>query len=148
RVRGNASSQFLTGLLQAAPLLANGTDLVVEVEGELISRPYVDLTIELMKRFGVEVREDATEAGAPRFTVAAGARYLSPTAAGETLEVEGDASSASYFLALGALAGGPVRVQGMGSASLQGDVRFAEALAEMGVPIAQGENWTQARSPE
>jgi 3-phosphoshikimate 1-carboxyvinyltransferase len=143
RVRGDASSQFLTGILQSAPLLAREQDLVIEVEGELISKPYIELSIALMRRFGVEVQRGTTAAGTPRFTVAAGARYRAPG----SLAVEGDASSASYFLALGALAGGPVRVQGMGSASLQGDVRFAEVMSAMGAEVTQGEDWTEVRSP-
>ena len=143
RVRGDASSQFLTGILQSAPLLAREQDLVVEVEGELISKPYIELSIALMQRFGVEVQRGTTATGTPRFTVAAGSRYRAPGA----FAVEGDASSASYFLALGALAGGPVRVQGMGSASLQGDVRFAEVMAAMGAEVTQGEQWTEVRSP-
>ncbi len=143
RVRGDASSQFLTGILQSAPLLAREQDLVVEVEGELISKPYIELSIALMQRFGVAVQRGTTAAGTPRFTVAAGSRYRAPGA----FAVEGDASSASYFLALGALAGGPVRVQGMGSASLQGDVRFAEVMSAMGAEVTQGEQWTEVRSP-
>ncbi|HSW11296.1 MAG TPA: 3-phosphoshikimate 1-carboxyvinyltransferase [Solimonas sp.] len=143
RVRGDASSQFLTGILQSAPLLARERDLVIEVEGELISKPYIDLSLALMQRFGVDVQRGSTAAGTPRFTVAAGARYRAPG----VFAVEGDASSASYFLALGALAGGPLRVQGMGSASLQGDVRFAEVMAAMGAEVTQGEDWTEVRSP-
>lgn len=142
RVRGDASSQFLTGILQSAPLLAREQDLVVEVEGELISKPYIELSLALMQRFGVTVQRAQTAAGTPRFTVAAGARYRAPGA----FAVEGDASSASYFLALGALSGGPVRVLGMGSSSLQGDVRFAETLAAMGATVTQGEDWTEVRS--
>ncbi|MES0873512.1 3-phosphoshikimate 1-carboxyvinyltransferase [Sinimarinibacterium thermocellulolyticum] len=143
RVRGDASSQFLTGILQAAPLLATEHDLVIEVEGELISKPYVELSIALMRRFGVEVDCSHGAAGTPRYRVAAGARYRSPG----TLAVEGDASSASYFLALGLLAGGPVRVRGMGRTSLQGDVRFAEVVRAMGGEVTQGEDWTEVRSP-
>lgn len=143
RVRGDASSQFLTGILQSAPLLARERELVVEVEGDLISKPYIDLSVALMQRFGVEVQCSVTASGAPSYTVAAGARYRSPG----TFEIEGDASSASYFLALGALTGGPVRVQGMGRASLQGDVRFAEVMTAMGAELAQGVSWTEVRSP-
>lgn len=143
RVRGDASSQFLTGILQSAPLLARERDLVIEVEGELISKPYIELSLSLMKRFGVDVARSTTASGSPRYTVAAGARYTAPG----HFAVEGDASSASYFLALGALAGGPVRVQGMGSASLQGDVRFAEVMSAMGATVTQGENWTEVQSP-
>ncbi len=143
RVRGDASSQFLTGILQSAPLLAREHDLVIEVEGELISRPYIDLSIALMARYGVEVQRSLTPAGAPRFTVAAGARYTAPG----DFAVEGDASSASYFLALGALMGGPIHLRGMGRATLQGDVRFVEVLTAMGARVSQGEDWTEVTSP-
>lgn len=142
RVRGDASSQFLTGILQSAPLLAREHELVIEVEGELISKPYIDLSIALMRRFGVEVQRSQTAAGTPRFTVAAGARYSAPGA----FAVEGDASSASYFLALGALTGGPIRIEGMGLATLQGDVRFVDVVAAMGARVTQGDDWTEVRS--
>ncbi len=138
RVRGDVSSQFLTALLLALPLVAR-EDVVIEVVGELISKPYIHITLELLKRFGIEVRRE----GWQRFTIAAGSRYRSP---GE-VHVEGDASSASYFVALGALAGidAPVRIEGVGSASLQGDVRFVEAAALMGAQVAQGPNWVEVR---
>ncbi|SDV51095.1 3-phosphoshikimate 1-carboxyvinyltransferase [Chitinasiproducens palmae] len=125
-VRGDVSSQFLTALLLALPnaLAAAGeTGLAIVVEGELISKPYVEITLDLMQRFGVAVQRD----GWQRFDVPA-VRYRSP---GRVL-VEGDASSASYFLAAGAIGGGPVRVSGVGRASVQGDVRFADALLAMG----------------
>lgn len=138
RVRGDVSSQFLTALLMALPL--SGRETVIEVVGELISRPYVAITLNLMARFGVEVARE----GWRRFTIPAGARYISP---GE-LFVEGDASSASYFLAAGAIGGGPVRVEGVGRHSIQGDVRFAEALAQLGARIDTGENWIEASAPE
>ncbi len=124
-VRGNVSSQFLTGLLLAAPL--SGRDISLVVDGELISRPYVDITLNLMRRFGVVV----DSRGPDEFLVSAGAKYHSPG----RIEVEGDASSASYFLAAGAIGGGPVRVEGVGRNSIQGDVRFAEVLAQMGAII-------------
>ena len=142
RVRGDASSQFLTGILQSAPLLARENALVIDVEGELISKPYIELSIALMQRFGVEVERSLTTAGTPRFTVAAGAHYSAPGA----FAVEGDASSASYFLALGALTGGPIRIQGMGLATLQGDVRFVDVIAAMGASVTQGDGWTDVRS--
>jgi 3-phosphoshikimate 1-carboxyvinyltransferase len=139
RIRGAVSSQYLTGLLMALPL--TGRARVVEVEGELISRPYVEITLNTMRRFGVDVeRLDWT-----RFTVPS-ARYRSP---GEIF-VEGDASSASYFLAAGAISGltggGPVRVEGVGRSSIQGDVRFAEVLERMGAHITMGENWIEAKA--
>jgi 3-phosphoshikimate 1-carboxyvinyltransferase len=134
RVNGNASSQFLTGLLQAAPLLAAERAVAIEVDGELISKPYVDITLNFMRRFGVAVERE----GWQRFVVPQGARYASPG----TVAVEGDASSASYFLAAGALSG-PVRVQGAGRDSIQGDVRFADALAQMGATVRWGEDWIE-----
>lgn len=136
-VKGNVSSQFLTGLLIALPL--TGRQIGVTVEGELISRPYVDLTISLMARFGVHVARE----GWQRFTVDSGQTYRSP---GKVF-VEGDASSASYFLAAGAIGGGPVRVEGIGKGSLQGDVHFAGALAQMGAHIDSGDNWIEASAP-
>ena len=138
RVRGDVSSQFLTGLLMALPL--TGETVAVDVIGELISKPYIEITLAIMARFGVVVERD----GWQRFTVKAGSRYVSPG----TIYVEGDASSASYFLALGAIGGGPMRVEGVGRDSIQGDVKFAEALALMGARIEMGPNWMEARAPE
>ena len=137
-VRGDVSSQFLTALLMALPLVRTKSgSTVVEVDGELISKPYIEITIRLMARFGVSVeREDWR-----RFTVPSGVRYQSPG----SIAVEGDASSASYFLAAGALGGGPVRVVGVGRASIQGDVAFAQALGRMGANVAMGEDWIEVR---
>jgi 3-phosphoshikimate 1-carboxyvinyltransferase len=136
-IRGNVSSQYLTALLLAAPL--RGRRTIVNVEGELISKPYVEITLNTLQRFGVDVVRD----GWKRFTVAAGS-YRSP---GEIF-VEGDASAASYFLAAGAISGltggGPVRVDGVGRSSIQGDVRFADTLRAMGAEIAMGDNWISA----
>jgi 3-phosphoshikimate 1-carboxyvinyltransferase len=137
-VRGNVSSQFLTALLMAAPLMVRSHDLTIEVVGELISRPYIEITLNLMRRFGVTVERDGWQS----FTIAAGQHYVSPG----TIHVEGDASSASYFLAAGAIAGGPVRVEGVGKDSIQGDVRFVEALQQMGATITLGDNWIEASS--
>ncbi|MHB0927114.1 MAG: bifunctional 3-phosphoshikimate 1-carboxyvinyltransferase/cytidylate kinase [Gallionellaceae bacterium] len=136
-VRGDVSSQFLTALLMALPLLDR--EVTVEVVGELISKPYIEITLAMMARFGVSVSRD----GWRSFTVAAGSRYVSPG----VIYVEGDASSASYFLAAGAIGGGPVRIEGVGSDSIQGDVRFADALVLMGAQIEQGPNWMEARAP-
>jgi 3-phosphoshikimate 1-carboxyvinyltransferase len=139
-VRGDVSSQFLTGLLIALPLTGKAT--AVRVEGELISKPYVDITINTMRRFGVNVERRDWSA----LTVPAGAGYSSP---GE-IHVEGDASSASYFLAAGAVSGlsggGPVRVEGVGRASVQGDVRFTETLQRMGADITMGDDWIEAQA--
>ncbi|MFA6922411.1 MAG: bifunctional 3-phosphoshikimate 1-carboxyvinyltransferase/cytidylate kinase [Gallionella sp.] len=137
RVRGNVSSQFLTALLMAAPLLKGGA--LIEVEGELISKPYIDITTRMMVRFGVAVPANDGRS----FRVMPGSRYESP---GE-IYVEGDASSASYFLAAGAIGGGPVKVNGVGNISMQGDVKFAEELTKMGAVISHGPNWMECRAP-
>ncbi len=136
-VRGDVSSQFLSALLMALPLLDR--EITVDVSGELISKPYIEITLAMMARFGVSVQRD----GWRSFTVAAGSRYKSPG----VIYVEGDASSASYFLATGAIGGGPLRIEGVGSASIQGDVRFADALVLMGAQIEMGTNWMEARAP-
>ncbi|MBK5915630.1 bifunctional 3-phosphoshikimate 1-carboxyvinyltransferase/cytidylate kinase [Rhodocyclus purpureus] len=138
RVRGDVSSQFLSGLLMALPQAGGAT---VEVLGELISRPYIDITLATMGRFGVVPAAD----GKARFVVPAAA-YRSPG----LVHVEGDASAASYFLALGALGmpgGRAIRVEGVGSDSVQGDVRFADALVAMGARITLGANWIEAAPP-
>ncbi len=136
-VRGDVSSQFLTALLMALPL--RGAAARVEVAGELISKPYVDMTLNLMARFGVDVQRENWHA----FVIPAGASYRTPGVA----RVEGDASSASYFLAAGAIGGGPVRVEGVGRDSIQGDVRFTEMLERMGAQVCLGENWIESRAP-
>ena len=133
RVRGDVSSQFLTALLMALPL--SGKTARIEVQGELISKPYVEITLNVMKRFGVEVKRT----GWRYFDVPA-APYASP---GKML-VEGDASSASYFLVAGAIGGGPVRVEGVGRGSIQGDVRFTEVLERMGATVVLGEDFIEA----
>jgi len=138
RVRGDVSSQFLTALLMALPL--TGSETTIEVVGELISKPYVDITLNLMARFGVVVRRT----GESSFTIPGGSGFVSP---GEMF-VEGDASGASYFLAAGAIGGGPLRVEGVGRHSIQGDVHFADALAAMGARVEMGDNWIEARAPE
>lgn len=132
QVQGSVSSQFLTALLMAAPIYTRQTRqaLTIEVQGELISKPYIAITLNLMARFGVHVaRQDWS-----RFTVEPEARYCSPG----TIRVEGDASSASYFLALGAIGKGPVTVQGIDADSIQGDIAFAQTLTEMGATITYG----------
>ena len=131
RVRGNVSSQYVTALLMALPLVGGGT---VAIEGDLVSKPYVEITLNLMGRFGVPAARRDWSA----FTVPPGP-YRSP---GE-IHVEGDASSASYFLAAGAISG-LVRVEGVGGLSIQGDVRFAEVLEAMGATVRLGENWIEA----
>lgn len=136
RVRGDVSSQFLTALLLALPLVAR-RDIVIEVVGELISRPYIEITLNLLARFGIAVQRD----GWQRFTIPAGSAYSTPG----DIHVEADASSASYFIALGALAAsqGCVRVQGVGAGSIQGDIRFIEAAQAMGAQVSSGPNWLE-----
>src|SRR5688572_17249993 len=131
-IRGDTSSQFLSALLMALPLAGGGT---VVVDGDLISRPYVDITVRLMGRFGVDVGRMEWRG----YRVPAGP-YRSPGA----IHVEGDASSASYFLAAGAIAGGPVRVEGLGRDSIQGDVRFVEVLEAMGAKVSMSESSIEA----
>ena len=138
RVRGDVSSQFLTALLMTLPLVAQ-QDLVIEVEGELISRPYIEITLALLERFGVTVQREAWR----RFTIPAGSRLRTPGA----LYVEGDASAASYFIALGAIAAtrAPLRIEGVGSAALQGDVRFADFAQAMGASVRMEANAIEVR---
>ena len=175
RVRGDVSSQFLTSLLMALPLVgyhaptlgtgpgrggspermsslppegavppnggpAAARDLVIEVVGELISKPYIEITLNLLAQFGIAVQRD----GWQRFTIAAGSRYQSPG----VIHVEADASSASYFIALGALTAGTsgqkdIRIEGVGADSIQGDIRFIEAAQLMGAQVASGPNWLE-----
>jgi 3-phosphoshikimate 1-carboxyvinyltransferase len=139
RVRGDVSSQFLTALLLALPLVAQGADIVIEVQGELISKPYVEITLNLLARFGIVVRRD----GWQRFTIPAGSAYRSPG----HIHVEGDASSASYFVALGAIAatGTPVRIEGVGTDSIQGDIRFVEAAQAMGAALTSGPGFIEVK---
>jgi len=133
-VKGDVSSQFLTGLLMALPL--SGKDSFINVSGTLISQPYVELTLAQMHHFGVRVENINWQ----KFMIPAHQNYRSPG----HITVEGDASSASYFLAAGAIGHGPVRVQGVGRDSAQGDIRFAAALEMMGAQISMGKNWIEA----
>jgi 3-phosphoshikimate 1-carboxyvinyltransferase len=134
QLRGDTSSQFLTALLMALPLTAK--DATIEITGELISKPYVEITLNLLARYGIKVERTDWKA----FHIPGRQFYSSPG----TLHVEGDASSASYFLAAGVIGGGPVRVTGVGRDSIQGDVRFAETLAQMGGQITSGPDWIEA----
>ncbi|MDO8387166.1 MAG: bifunctional 3-phosphoshikimate 1-carboxyvinyltransferase/cytidylate kinase [Polaromonas sp.] len=141
RVRGDVSSQFLTALLLALPLVAI-RDIHIDVVGELISRPYIEITLNLLARFGITVRRE----GWQRFTIPAGSRYRSPGA----IHVEGDASSASYFIALGAIGAGAdglngIEISGLGEASIQGDIRFLEAARQMGARIDASANSLRIR---
>ena len=138
RVRGDVSSQFLTALLLALPLAAAEGDVVIEVDGELISKPYIDITLKLLARFGIDVQRQ----GWQRFTILQGSAYRTPGA----VHVEGDASSASYFIAMGAIAahgGAPLRIEGVGSDSIQGDIRFIDAAAAMGALVKSGPGWLE-----
>lgn len=148
KVRGDVSSQFLTALLLALPLVAT-QDIVIEVQGELISKPYIEITLNLLARFGIQVQRE----GWQKFTIPVGSRYKSPG----SIHVEADASSASYFIALGAinimaadinnekndnsqdnLKG--IRIEGVGADSIQGDIRFVEAAQAMGAIVNSGPN--------
>jgi 3-phosphoshikimate 1-carboxyvinyltransferase len=137
QIRGDVSSQFLSALLMALPLAPGALDAAttVRLTTPLVSRPYVAITTNLMRRFGVDVRAPDDDT----FVVPAGRGYASPG----TLRVEGDASSASYFLAAGAIGGGPVRVTGVGRDSIQGDVAFAEVLGRLGAKVAYGSDWIE-----
>ena len=140
KVRGDVSSQFLTSLLMALPLLAKDRDISIEVVGELISKPYIHITLELLARFGIAVRNDNWQ----RFVIPAGSRYQSPG----DIHVEADASSASYFIALGAIAADTeeqksIKILGVGKDSIQGDIRFIEAAQAMGAQVESGPNWLQ-----
>jgi 3-phosphoshikimate 1-carboxyvinyltransferase len=139
RVRGDVSSQFLTALLLALPLVSATGAIVVEVDGELISKPYVEITLNLLKRFGISVQRD----GWQRFTIPQGSTYTSPG----DIHVEGDASSASYFVALGAIAATdtPLRIEGVGLDSIQGDIRFVDAAQAMGAQVTGGAGWLEVR---
>ena len=144
RVRGDVSSQFLTALLMTLPLAATQQDVHIEVVGELISKPYIHITLQLLERFGITVRHDNWQ----RFTIAAGSQYQSPG----DIYVESDASSASYFIAAGAIAAratgqndiknaSGIHILGVGLDSIQGDIRFVEAARAMGADITGGPNW-------
>ena len=142
RVRGDVSSQFLTSLLMALPLLARTQAITIDVQGELISKPYIHITLELLARFGIRVENH----GWQRFVIPAGSRYQSPGA----IHVEADASSASYFIAIGAIATGDngqksIKIEGVGLDSIQGDIRFAEAAQAMGAVVTGGPNWLQVQ---
>ncbi|MFO1265165.1 MAG: bifunctional 3-phosphoshikimate 1-carboxyvinyltransferase/cytidylate kinase [Rhodoferax sp.] len=142
RVRGDVSSQFLTALLMALPLTAQTQSIRIDVVGELISKPYIQITLNLLARFGVQVQRDGWQS----FTIPAGCALRSPG----TIHVEADASSASYFIALGAISTGAngqngIKVLGVGADSIQGDIRFIDAAQAMGAQIESGPNWLHIR---
>ncbi|MCU7554076.1 3-phosphoshikimate 1-carboxyvinyltransferase [Alteromonas sp. ASW11-19] len=132
-VDGSVSSQFLTAVLMAAPLFAG--ELKINIEGELVSKPYIDITLDTMAKFGVVVENLDYQS----FVIPAGQRYRSPG----RFMVEGDASSASYFLAAGAIGGGTVRVTGIGATSIQGDIRFADVLEQMGATVSWSDEYIE-----
>lgn len=135
-IDGSISSQFLTALLMAAPLLKR--PITINVLGELVSKPYIDITIDVMKKFGVDVLNNDYQS----FQLDGKRHYQSPG----NIVVEGDASSASYFLAAGAIGGGPVKVHGTGTASVQGDTRFSEVLEQMGAKVTWSPNWIEVEN--
>jgi len=130
-IDGSISSQFLTALLIAAPYAKK--DMEISIIGELVSKPYIDITLDIMKRFGVEVLND----NYARFMVKSGQKYRAVA----HYMVEGDASSASYFLAAAAIKGGRVKVTGIGKQSVQGDIAFAEVLKKMGAKVEWGDDY-------
>ncbi len=132
-IKGNISSQYLTALLMIAPLLTSDTE--IQVEGELVSKPYIDITLDTMTKFGITVENNHYQS----FTITGNQQYQSPG----TIMVEGDASSASYFLAAAAIGRGPVRVHGTGSASIQGDAQFAKVLQQMGAKVTYSDYWIE-----
>lgn len=132
-IRGNISSQYLTALLMVAPLLS--TDLTIKVDGELVSKPYIDITLDTMAKFGINVTNNNYES----FVVGGNQTYQAP---GDIM-VEGDASSASYFLAAAAIGEGPIRVHGTGNASVQGDAAFARVLEQMGANVEYSDYWIE-----
>ncbi len=137
-IDGSISSQFLTAFLMSAPL-AQG-QITINIEGELVSKPYIDITLHIMEQFGVQVVNNDYQ----QFVIPAGQSYVSPG----NFMVEGDASSASYFLAAAAIKGGQVKVTGIGKNSIQGDIQFADALEKMGAQIEWGEDYVIARRGE
>ncbi len=137
-IEGAISSQFLTALLLAAPM--SKEDMTISIIGELVSKPYIDITIHIMKEFGVDVVNDNYE----RFTIKGGQTYK----AVESFMVEGDASSASYFLAAAAIKGGTVKVSGIGKKSVQGDVAFADVLEKMGAKVEWGDDFVSVTKGE
>ena len=140
KVAGSVSSQFLTALLMASPILAKKLNqaIEIEVEGELISKPYIAITLNLMQRFGVEVENQDWQ----RYIIAADVEYISP----KEIWVEGDASSASYFFALGLLAEGPIRICGINKHSIQGDILFADFVEKIGAHLRYGPDYVEVSS--
>lgn len=137
KVAGSVSSQYLTALLIASPIIAKRLNqaIEIEVEGELISKPYIAITLNLMKRFGVVVDNQDWQ----RYIIAADAEYISPN----EIWVEGDASSASYFFALGLLSGGPIRIRGINKQSIQGDILFADFVERIGAQLEYGADYVE-----
>ncbi len=134
-IDGSISSQFLTAFLMSAPLAQN--DVTIKIIGELVSKPYIDITLHIMAQFGVEVENRDYQ----EFVIRSGQSYVAP---GDFL-VEGDASSASYFLAAAAIKGGEIKVTGIGKKSIQGDIQFADALEKMGAEIEWGDDYVISR---
>ncbi|MBU2876414.1 MULTISPECIES: 3-phosphoshikimate 1-carboxyvinyltransferase [Alteromonadaceae] len=133
QVDGSVSSQFLTAVLMAAPLFSD--DSQIDIIGELVSKPYIDITLDTMAKFGVTVENDNYQS----FKITGNQTYQSPG----TFLVEGDASSASYFLAAGAIKGGTVKVTGVGAKSIQGDIKFADVLSAMGAKVTWGDDFIE-----
>ena len=132
-IKGNISSQYLTAMLLTSPL--SQSPIQINVVGELVSKPYIDMTLSVMKKFGVNVVNNNYQS----FVISGSEQYISP----KTILVEGDASSASYFMAAAAIGGGPIRLRGVGSGSIQGDVQVTEVLHQMGAKVTMGTDWIE-----
>lgn len=138
KINGSISSQFLTSLLISSPIIAEKKSLQIEVLGDLISKPYVDITINIMKKFGVDVLLKEKNI----FLIQAGQKYKSPG----SIVVEGDASTGSYFLAAAAISGQKIRIKGIGKKSIQGDIEFINILGKMGANILMDDDWVEVSS--
>jgi len=137
-IRGDVSSQFLTSLLIASPTFSKNNKLEIQVNGSLISKPYVNITLQLLKFFGLNVLANKNNF----FSIKENQIYSNP----KEIYIEGDASSATYFLAAGALSGKLIRVNGVGNNSIQGDIKFIEILTKMGAIIKAGDDWIEVSS--
>ncbi|MSQ28682.1 MAG: 3-phosphoshikimate 1-carboxyvinyltransferase [Dehalococcoidia bacterium] len=136
RMRGDISSQYFSSLLMVAPLSRRGVEL--EVEGELVSKPYIDMTASTMAAFGATMENHDYR----RFSIPCGQSYQA-----RTYDIEPDASGASYFFAAAAVTGGRVRVDHLGSGSAQGDLGFVRALEQMGCTVSQTAGYTEVTGP-
>lgn len=137
-IPGNISSQYLTSLLMSLPLIEGNS--TIHVIGDQVSKPYLDITLGIVEQFGVTASHENHQ----HFTIPGGQQYRSP---GSFL-IEGDASSASYFFGAAAIAGGPIRVHGIGESSVQGDIQFLDTIEQMGATVQRSANWVEVTGGE